>query len=123
MENNHILLLMFYFEGQFPWNIPLLMYYPVGVIYKVPFRYEKRWINKSLQDKDFFPLKEALIVMKFRELEKHEGQQEYIPIRKVTIVKCEKAGDYFYLYMRLGDFVLFSEGGLSQFSEKFREGP
>jgi hypothetical protein len=61
-----------------------------------------------------------LIVMKFHELERNEGQQEYIPIRKVTIVKCEKVGDYFYLYMRLGDFILFGEGGLSQYREKFR---
>jgi len=120
MQSNQLLLLMFYFDGQFPWNIPLLLYYPVGVLYKVPFRYDKKWILESLQEKDYFPLKEALIVMKFRELETNNSQQEYIPIRKVTIVKSEIVGDYFYLYMRLGDFILYGEGGLSQFSEKFR---
>ncbi len=115
------LLLMFYFDGQFPWNIPLLLYYPTGVMYEVPFRYETRWIPESMQNKETFLLREALIVMKFGELENTPMQQEYIPIRKVTITKCEVIGDYYFLYLKLGPFVGYEEGELSQFSTYFRE--
>ena len=115
------LLLMFYYDGHFPWNVPLLLYYPSGIMYKVPFRYQTKWIPSNLQHLDAYPLREALIVLKFYSLEDPNKQQEYIPMRKVHITKCEIAGDYYYLYMKLGPMVRYSEGGLNQFSSIFIE--
>lgn len=114
------LLLMFYYDGQFPWNVPNLLYLPYGVIYKYPFRYDKKWISESLRDKEKLLLKDALIVMKFQALEK-TSSQEYIPIRQVKILHHEQIGDYYYLYFSLGNFVKYNNQSLSQFSPLFRK--
>jgi hypothetical protein len=113
------LCLMFYYDGQFPMNIPWLMYYPAGVLYRVPFRYPLRYVSPSAMIEQLRQLSEALIVMKFSSLEQ-SGNQQYIPIRKVTITRCEEFVDQWYVYMLLGEFVEYSDAPLSQFSERFR---
>ena len=119
-RQKNYLLLMFYYEGQFAWNIPMLLYYPVGVMYKVPFRYQDSWIASNLFDIKEHIFKEALIVMKFKSLE-GTGRQRYIPIRKVTILKSERVGDYSFFHMKLGEFVKFDDSSIFQYSQFFIE--
>ena len=119
-KQNKDLLLMFYYDGQYSWNIPLLLYYPVGVMYKVPFRYDDCWIPEELQNISEHKLKDAVIAMKFFSKER-TADQEYIPIRKVTILNCERVGECSYFYMQLGEFVKYDDSSIFQHSSLFNE--
>ncbi len=102
--DKRIPLLMFYCDSQYPQNVPWFLYWPSGILYRVPFRYHSRYLVKNCTD--IKKSTTALICTKFLRLEE-EDENVYIPIREVSITKTERFAEHYFYYLKVGRFVDF----------------